>query len=295
MPSHHLLCILSPSLSLLLFFFFNGNFHGVHSTFSTICDPVSSSFPCGSVFIRYPFWNESDAPVHCGYPGLGLICPYDSPHPILHLGDEDFFVTDINYDDRTLTLVDIHVAGQECPRARHNLTIGSLPLDYNSADVNLTFLFNCSAPPPESSHFVAIDCLQFRRKRSYVSVNVSWEEEEAADCEDTVVAPVKGTEVTATNVVKEFAGAMSPGFVLDWEAARECGACEYSGGRCASNQTEQLLCFCKDGSNHTDGSVCKGRIEVCVRFLSFFSNGFASMFANRHDCFFQRLLLLSCV
>ncbi|KAK2632483.1 hypothetical protein EUGRSUZ_L01501, partial [Eucalyptus grandis] len=242
-------------------------FHGVHSTFSTICDPVWSLFPCGNVSIRYPFWYKSDAPVHCGYPGLGLICPFGSPHPILHLGDDAFSVTDINYDDETLTLVDIHVAGQDCPRALHNLTIGSLPLDYNSADVNLTFFFNCSAPPPVSSPFVAIDCLQFRDNWSYVSVNMSWEEEEAAasdvasDCEDTVVAAVKWTEVTAANVVKEFAGAMSQGFVLDWEAARECGACEYSGGLCASNQTEQLLCFCEDGSNHTVGSVCKGGIE----------------------------------
>ncbi|KAL3748810.1 hypothetical protein ACJRO7_009964 [Eucalyptus globulus] len=271
MPSHHLLCILSPSLSLLLFFFFSSaSFHGVHSTFSTICDPVASSFLCGNVSIEYPFWNESDDPVHCGYPGLGIICPFGSPHPIPLLGDGAFFVTDINYHNKTLTLVDIDVAGQRCPKALHNLTIGSLPLDYNSADVNLTFFFNCSAPPPVSSPFVAIDCLQFRDNRSYVSVNMGWEEEEAgasdvvSDCEDTMVASVKGTEVTAAKVVEVFAWAMSRGFVLDWEAAKECSACELSGGGCAFNQTEELLCFCKDGSNHTDGSVCKGRIEVLI-------------------------------
>ncbi|KAI6683434.1 hypothetical protein NL676_029347 [Syzygium grande] len=273
MPSHHHLCTLSPSLSLLLlllffFFFFFGSFHGVRSAFSTICDPVSSSFPCGNVTVRYPFWNDSDAPVHCGYPGLGLDCPYGSDHPTLSLPGDAYFVTDINYDDETLTLVDIDVAGQRCPRARHNLTLGSLPLGYNSANVNLTFFFNCTAPPAVSIPAVPVDCLRSGDNRSYVFVNRSLEEvasyEGELDCEETVAAAVKRTAVTAANSMEEFARAMSEGFVLDWAAAKECGACEHSGGRCAFNQNDQLMCFCNDGSNHTDGSLCKGRNEAYV-------------------------------
>ncbi|KAK3440492.1 hypothetical protein EUGRSUZ_B00750, partial [Eucalyptus grandis] len=233
-------------------------FHGVHSNFSTICDPVLSSFPCGNVFIQYPFWIESDAPVHCGFPGLGLDCPYGSPHPILLLPDDAYFVTDINYTEATLTLVDIPVARQECPRTHRNLTIDSLPLGYNSI-VNLTFFFNCSAPlgsplPAEGAN----DCLRSGDNQSCVFVDMS--PEEAADfdkersCEEEEVAVVKRTEVTAA---EEYAGAIREWFVLDWKVAKECGKCEHSGGRCAFNQTGDLLCFCKDGSNHTDGSVCK--------------------------------------
>ncbi|KAL3748808.1 hypothetical protein ACJRO7_009962 [Eucalyptus globulus] len=263
MPSHHLLCILSPSLSLLLFFFFSSaSFHGVHSTFSTICDPVLSSFSCGSVFIQYPFWNESDAPVHCGYPGLGLDCPYGSPHPILLLRDDAYFVTDINYSEATLTLVDIHVARQECPRAHRNLTIDSLPLGYNSI-VNLTFFFNCSAPlgsplPAEGAN----DCLRSGDNQSYVFEDMS--PEKAADfdkkwsCEEEEVAVVKQTEVTAA---EEYAAAIREWSVLDWKVAKECGKCEHSGGRCAFNQEEELLCFCDDETIHT-GSSCKGNRRI---------------------------------
>ncbi|KAF8037745.1 hypothetical protein BT93_B0550 [Corymbia citriodora subsp. variegata] len=313
MPSHHrLVCILSPSLSLLLFFFFflSVIFHGVHSAFSNICDPVSSPSSCGDISIEYPFWTVSDAPVHCGYPGFGLDCPHGSESPILKLTGDAYFVTDINYDngtltlvDETFTLVDIDVDHQQCPRARHNLTIGSLPLDYNHADVNLTFFFNCSAPPRVPIPDVrAIDCLGSGYNRSYVSVIMSQEEaagtRKAWGCEEVVVAAVKRTEVTAANVVDEFARAMSEGFVLGWAAAKECDACEHSGGRCAFNRTEHVQCYCKDGSIHADASPCEGKDERGSRLFIFcisFENDFYNLFSNRHDCVSQCLSLLGCV
>ncbi|KAI6683430.1 hypothetical protein NL676_029343 [Syzygium grande] len=217
------LCTPSPSISLFLLlfiFFFSVSFHVVHSAFLTVCDTVSSPYPCGDISIQYPFWTVSHNPVHCGYPGLGLNCSSGSRYPILSLPDDTYFVTDINYDNKTLTLIDIDIAGQDCPRARHNLTIGLLPLGYNSADVNLTFFFNCSVPPPLYSPLVAINCLRFGDKQSYVFVDMSPEAAVAFDaelgCKDAVVAAVKGTGVSAANVVEQFAGAMSQGFVLDW-------------------------------------------------------------------------------
>ncbi|KAF8037758.1 hypothetical protein BT93_B0563 [Corymbia citriodora subsp. variegata] len=252
----------SLSLFLLFFFFFSGSFHGVHSTFSTICEPGSSSFVCGNVSIRYPFWKVSDAPLHCEYPGLGLICPDGSNHPTLSLPGHTYFVTDINYDEETLTLVDIDVADQRCPKAHHNLTIGSLPLGYNSADVNLTFFFNCNAPPwvpiPAAQ---AINCLGSGDNQSYVSVNMSQEEaagiRKAWGCEEAVAAAVKQTEVMATNMVE--------GFVLDWAVAKECSACEHSSGRCAFNRAEHVQCYCKDGSTRSDGST--GKVKWLLYFV----------------------------
>ncbi|XP_039173265.1 LEAF RUST 10 DISEASE-RESISTANCE LOCUS RECEPTOR-LIKE PROTEIN KINASE-like 1.3 [Eucalyptus grandis] len=266
MPNHHLLRILSPCLSLFLLFFF-GSFHGVLSTFSTIYGNVSSSSQCGDIFIKYPFWTVSNAAVHHGYPGLGLSCSFGSNYPTLSLTNHTYFVTKINYINETLTLVDIDAADQRCPRARHNLTIGSLPFNYNSANVNLTFFFNCDAPPSVSSPSLDITCLQSGDKWSYVFTNMSQEEEaafdEACHCEETVVAVVKRTEVTVGNVTEEFAAAMHAGFMLDWEAPKECNACELSGGRCAFNRNEQVMCFCDDESIHNDGSSCKGRDEIC--------------------------------
>ncbi|KAK3440517.1 hypothetical protein EUGRSUZ_B00797 [Eucalyptus grandis] len=255
MPSHHLLC----------FLFFLLSFRSVHSAFPAICE---SSNQCGNIPIKYPFWTASGASVHCGYPGLGVRCSYVDEPPTIFLRGDAYFVAEINYVEETLTLVDFDVADRRCPRASHNLTINSLPLGYNSADVNLTFFFNCSAHPWAPVPARAIDCLQSGDKQSYVFMDMSPDEaaavRQAWGCEEAVVAAVKRTEVTVANVVEEFAGAMSEGFVLEWAAAKECGACEHSGGRCAFNQNEQLLCFCEDGSSHTDGSFCKGRIEFCV-------------------------------
>ncbi|KAI3443332.1 uncharacterized protein J3R85_000265 [Psidium guajava] len=276
---HLLLCILSPSLSLFFFFFFFfsffASFHGVHSNFSAICDPNSPPLLCGKVPLRYPFWNLSDtgSPMHCGYPGFGLHCPYGSVHPTLSLPGDTYLVTEINYDNKTLTLVDNDVAHQRCPRARHNLTLDSLPLNYNFVNVNLTFVFNCTAPPAASipADPVPIDCLRSDDNWSYVFVNKSWEEVaafgEESDCEDVVVAAVKRTDVTMWNVSEEFAGAMTEGFVLDWGTATECGKCEHSLGRCAVDKKEKLQCFCGDEKIHSGGSFCKGKERGLCPFI----------------------------
>ncbi|XP_048136848.1 LEAF RUST 10 DISEASE-RESISTANCE LOCUS RECEPTOR-LIKE PROTEIN KINASE-like 2.1 isoform X2 [Rhodamnia argentea] len=274
MRNHHLLCILSPSLSLLFFFFasFSGSFHGVLSHFSAICDPDSPPFLCGGVEIRYPFWHATnDAPVHCGYRSFGLDCPHSTLHPTLSLRGHTYFVPYINYDDKTLTLLDADVVfpNPVCPRARHNLTLDSLPFEYNSANVNLTFFFNCTARVASSIPAVAIDCLRSDDNRSYVLVNTSPEEAAAFDedsgCADAVVAVAKRSEVTAANAAEELFRGMSEGFVLNWTKAKDCGKCEDSGGRCAVGEHEQLLCFCDDEKTHTDGSFCKGNKKIGLK------------------------------
>ncbi|XP_048136850.1 LEAF RUST 10 DISEASE-RESISTANCE LOCUS RECEPTOR-LIKE PROTEIN KINASE-like 2.8 [Rhodamnia argentea] len=265
MPNHHLLCILSPSLSLFFFFSFFASFHGGHSNFSPDCDPDVPPFLCGGFEIRFPFWNvTSDADVHCGYPGFGLHCPYGSVHPTLSLSGDSYYVTGINYDDKTLTLVDIDfVTDQGCPRARHNLKLESLPLEYNHSNVNLTFFFNCTAPLALAASIpaLAIDCLKSGDNRTYVLVNNSPEEvaafEKELRCEDAVVVAVKRTDVTMGNVLEEFAEAMREGFVLDWGTSKDCRKCEHSGRRCAVDEHEQLVCLCDDEKTHTGVSFCK--------------------------------------
>ncbi|XP_048136849.1 LEAF RUST 10 DISEASE-RESISTANCE LOCUS RECEPTOR-LIKE PROTEIN KINASE-like 2.1 isoform X2 [Rhodamnia argentea] len=275
MPNHHLLCILSPSLSLLFFFFasFSGSFHGVLSHFSAICDPHSPPFLCGGVEIGYPFWHATDdGPVHCGYRSFGLDCPHGGTvRPTLSLQGHTYFVPYINYDNKTLTLLDADIVfpNPGCPRARHNLTLDSLPFEYSSADVNLTFFFNCTAPVASSIHAVPIDCLGSDDKQSYVLVNTSPEEAAAFDedsgCEDAVVAVAKGSEVTAANVAEELFRGMNEVFVLNWTKAKDCSKCEHSGGRCAVDENELFQCFCDDETIHTDGSFCKGNKKIGLK------------------------------
>ncbi|PKI36268.1 hypothetical protein CRG98_043345 [Punica granatum] len=140
-------------------------FHGGQPSFSDYC----SGRVCNGVAIGYPFWkindgsdiNGSTQNVYCGYPGV--------------------------------TLIDIDLVGKSCPRAQHNVTIDSLPLDYHQDDVNITFYFNCSIDgvyePPVVS---PIPCLgPYMGKLSYVFLE--GEELEEFDCSFEACALCHGT------------------------------------------------------------------------------------------------------
>ncbi|KAL6177849.1 hypothetical protein ACLB2K_049370 [Fragaria x ananassa] len=166
-----------------------------------------------------------------------------------------YYVKDINFALSTITLVDIDIVDQTCPRATHSMSVGTLPFDYSPLDVNLSFYFNCTSffysilVPP-------ITCLgSYGTKKSYVFKEgeepkvFDWSE----NCEENVVVTVKETEITRSIAINELSGAfgvaMNKGFVLNWTKAKECGSCEINGGFCGYNNTaRQVLCFCKDGS-----------------------------------------------
>ncbi|KAF2295571.1 hypothetical protein GH714_033219 [Hevea brasiliensis] len=226
---------------------------------SALIPSKCSTHDCGNgVAIEYPFWymdvNSSDEV--CGYPEFGLSCSGDEP--ILKLPNNTYYVNSINYANSTITLVDIDVTGQTCPRARHNLTLENLPLGYTNLDLNLSFYFNCSSSPFSFSAS-AIGCLEFSTNQSYVSMtenqtnDVDW----IGKCEEKLVATVMRTEITTNGLISEFGGAMNKGFMLDWRTVKGCGSCEDSGGFCGYNKTaEESKCFCRDGTVHS--SQCKG-------------------------------------
>ncbi|XP_058193716.1 LEAF RUST 10 DISEASE-RESISTANCE LOCUS RECEPTOR-LIKE PROTEIN KINASE-like 1.2 isoform X2 [Rhododendron vialii] len=245
MPEPLTFFLLLPISSL---FFFSKTSHG--NALASNCP----SHKCG-VKIDYPFWLQSDATAYqyCGYPGFNLTCSY--PETILNLQGESFYVKNISYADYTLTLVDVEVSSQTCPRARQNVTLQTLPLSYSSLDLNLSFYYNCSGVEIKA---VPIGCLSSGENESYVFVC----ETEPAKfrnwydfCEEKVVVTVTDSEIDET---MGFDGAMKDGFVLDWRQAVACGACEASGGRCGHNTVnDDYLCFCSDGSPRTN-ATCKG-------------------------------------
>ncbi|OWM85547.1 hypothetical protein CDL15_Pgr010166 [Punica granatum] len=173
-------------------------FHGGQPSFSDYC----SGRVCNGVAIGYPFWkindgsdiNGSTQNVYCGYPGFGLSCaPSNDTFPVLALPSDNYYVKHINYASKSVTLIDIDLVGKSCPRAQHNVTIDSLPLDYHQDDVNITFYFNCSIDgvyePPVVS---PIPCLgPYMGKLSYVFLE--GEELEEFDCSFEACALCHGT------------------------------------------------------------------------------------------------------
>ena len=246
------------SYLVILSFFFFINSLGTNSS------PLCQTHYCGNVNISYPFWvhNEiaSDQQYYCGYKGFGVMCL--NGMAVLELPGDRYYVKDINYDDYTLTLVDIDVTNQTCPRARHNVSLETLPLKYSSMDLNLSFYFNCTPYPPSVR---SIQCLNIGSNRSYVfvenheTVGYDW----SKNCEKKVVVTVIQTEIKIVDLIDWFGRAMNYGFVLDWGKVKDCVTCENSGGYCGYNATaEEFLCFCTDGSTHRNS--CKGMLPCSI-------------------------------
>ncbi|KAM5571205.1 LEAF RUST 10 DISEASE-RESISTANCE LOCUS RECEPTOR-LIKE PROTEIN KINASE-like 1.2 [Rosa sericea] len=262
MSSSPISYLLAALLSLLFF-----NFHGSNANFSASTN--CPEYNCGNgLKFHYPFWKIEDSTAHqyCGYPGFGLNCS-ESGKPILSLPNNDsYYVRDINFILSTITLVDIDVVNQNCPRARHSMSVGTLPLDYSPLDVNLSFYFNCSTSFPDPA-VPPITCLGLDgTNKSYVFTEgkephgFDWSE----NCEENVVVTVKETEEIFRLSVA-FGEVMNNGFVLNWIMAKECGSCEANGGLCGYNNSTApgFLCFCKDGSIITrSNGLCKKGSKV---------------------------------
>ncbi|KAK7844420.1 leaf rust 10 disease-resistance locus receptor-like protein kinase-like 2.7 [Quercus suber] len=251
-------------LLILSFFFF---FDSLGTNSSPLCQPYN----CSNVTIHYPFWvrNESasDQP-YCGYKGFGVMCLNGTAELELH-GDR-YHVKDINYADYTLSLVDIDVSNQTCPRARHNVSLETLPLKYSSMDLNLSFYFNCTSDPAIT--VPPIPCLNINGSYRHSYVFVENHETEGYDwsknCKEKVVVTVRHlqTEINIEDLIDRFGGAMNDGFVLDWERVMDCVACENSEGYCGYNATaEEFLCFCNDGSTHRNS--CKALSSLITLFF----------------------------
>ncbi|MED6113956.1 hypothetical protein PIB30_075617, partial [Stylosanthes scabra] len=211
---------MSKPLYFLLCAFFSPIFMTCYADTSSICAPSA----CGNgISIRYPFWIRSStvAGEFCGYPDFGLQCSKDG-YPVLQLETNTYYVTDINYVNHSITLVDIDVMNVSCPRVKNNVSIGSIPLSFSNLDRNITFYFNCTSQPSVAGA-VPIKCLiNGQGRKSYVF------------------------EVGKDNI----------GFVLDWSRAVDCAECELSDGYCAYNgTTRQTICMCKDG--RIVGKSCK--------------------------------------
>ncbi|KOM54378.1 hypothetical protein LR48_Vigan10g027000 [Vigna angularis] len=197
-----------------------------HAQTDSNTSAACASSNCGNISIGYPFWKKSDTNVgeFCGYPEFGLECSDDQA--IIKFPTDTYQVADINYDVRSITLLDIDVLDQPCPRARHNHIKCMQQHDKNQSYV-----------------FLAGDEV----KNGY-----GW----VRQCDEHVVVTVKQEEIDGTNLITGFGDAMKKGFVLDWVSAKDCAACEDSDGYCRYNHTtKQSSCLCRDG--RTVAKSCK--------------------------------------
>ncbi|KAJ9550671.1 hypothetical protein OSB04_014716 [Centaurea solstitialis] len=228
---------------------------------STLTHSTCPSYdPCNGVNISYPFWRIDDNQTpYCGYQGFGINCYAinGQEHPIIVFDRASYYVKTIIHQSTTIILVDYDVSPMgipvqnNCPSVRPNMDLRSLPLDFSSYNVNLSFHFNCSGVP-------------------------GWEPEGfdwgVYECGDEVLKTVlNGNTPDRDTIGTEFGGVLSRGFELRWRRVEDCGPCEESNGRCGYDDiTAKVMCFCSDGRT-TIGDCKKGinwRLKLAIGFGS---------------------------
>ncbi|KAK1438371.1 hypothetical protein QVD17_04179 [Tagetes erecta] len=252
----------------------------VHSTYPNCSN---SYYNCGNINITYPFWRVDDESTSsgqfCGYEGFGINCSANNNRtelPIINLGSALYFVQNINYNASVLSLVDYDVFNiiNGCPRLRHTIDLGTLPFKFSESNVNISFHFNCTGYPGFDN---AIPCLDSGTRRKS-SVNVMDSETEKFDwsvysCDEEVVMAVLREEIYVSGSNDQgidYVRGLHRGFELKWWVAEDCSKCEESKGRCGRNnyrKTDQLLCFCSDGTRTNQCNKDRGDNRMVVKVV----------------------------
>ncbi|KAJ0429890.1 putative wall-associated receptor kinase, galacturonan-binding domain-containing protein [Helianthus annuus] len=233
--------------------------------------PNCPSYKCGDVPISYPFWiiDGESTTQFCGYQGFGINC---SPIliPEIRLGGDSYDVQWIFPESSKISLVDKDVLTvlpgpnpDKCPRVRHRINLESLPLNYTSHNVNLTFHFGCNECPDFATE---IRCLE--RKSCLQIMNNGTDEEDWNEfsCTGDVVTTVIRDHINRflPNLSTTFGDVLRLGFELEWWRMDDCDKCEESGGRCGHHNTAGFICFCSDGTTNKDH--CKGTFISTIKF-----------------------------
>ncbi|KAJ4820577.1 Protein kinase family protein [Rhynchospora pubera] len=175
--------------------------------------------------------------------------------PILHLQSANYTVQGINYENRTIALVDTDVLDQNetCPRVKNNVTFfANAGIDYTKSDVNLTFFYECNIALNNSpiSCFTSNghgDSYVFRTNDIPTNLYAEW----SAACQLVVVVPVLGYYLDQINsdLNSSFGVVLRKGFQLGWSSAINCTKCQDNNGQCGytlrnDNYTYDFHCFC---------------------------------------------------
>nr|XP_043611254.1 LEAF RUST 10 DISEASE-RESISTANCE LOCUS RECEPTOR-LIKE PROTEIN KINASE-like 2.1 [Erigeron canadensis] len=236
--------------------------------------PGCPSYKCSGTIIGYPFWvisNQTYTGQFCGYHGLGINCSdlEGTDRPTIYLKNDLYHVRNItntsiilSYNhfpvNNTIPLVD------QCLKVNRTIELENLPFNFSNNNLNLSFHFNCSRPPPPD-YATPIPCMNSVSNRSYVNViHDNYERFDDWDCNEIVTTVFDYATLWKTTLSwRDYASALIYGFELNGQRPddEDCDKCEESDGRCGfrhANNTRQFLCFCSDGTITTNNHCKKG-------------------------------------
>ncbi|XP_058087250.1 LEAF RUST 10 DISEASE-RESISTANCE LOCUS RECEPTOR-LIKE PROTEIN KINASE-like 1.2 isoform X1 [Magnolia sinica] len=249
MQSHH-----SPS-SILSFSFFLLVFHVPTSSSQAdnpydICAPFN--FRCGEInhTIKYPFWVDGRSR-QCAFPGYNFTCQHNSL--MLQMPSETYIVKNIDYQNNTLTILDMDFVDQTCPIST-NTTIEYGYFNHTNQVRNLTLYYNCTAST-EPSGFRRLPCFTEANKNAYFTVQTEFDMPDTfADCAMSVISIHETNVGRLEDDPRVFRDVLQDGFNVSWNVGNIwCKQCVSSGGHCGFMEGlfTEPTCFCKDGVHTT--------------------------------------------
>ncbi|KAL5702710.1 hypothetical protein ACHQM5_027889 [Ranunculus cassubicifolius] len=237
---------------------------GVHVTsqeFERCYYPNSSSCSTG-LDVRYPFWMKDEAAKNgyfCGYQGFSISCGDEyGRRLVINISNHLYYVLNIDYDYRTLRIVDMNIDGSECPRPRHNLTLDSTTTPFLDHEDWMLY-YNCSKYPEHATkhHLPCLDHVDGNvTLRSFLeNKEVNWN----GNCKEAVKIPS-----SYYYEISNYTQMLKLGFDLYWYNRYDSDQqCEDSGGKSLFNETTSAYhCFCLD-DRAVHESVCPHK-GVCT-------------------------------
>nr|AAT39269.1 putative receptor-like protein kinase [Oryza sativa Japonica Group]AAT85182.1 hypothetical protein [Oryza sativa Japonica Group] len=187
----------------------------------TNCTPAS--YQCGSLKfdVDYPFSaNGVHRPDYCSYPGYRLICSPDNKL-MIHMNSTAFQVTDIDYGNKFLAVIDQTQPQEACLDRYHNTTIDESKFMYTDRDQFLTVYVNCSANFSSLPLiYDLVSCVSGGSSyyRLHKNKDDSLESDILGSCSSTIVVPCNSTmagSLAAGN--SSLADVIRGGFTARWK------------------------------------------------------------------------------
>ncbi|KAL5702707.1 hypothetical protein ACHQM5_027886 [Ranunculus cassubicifolius] len=255
----------------------------------------SSSCSTGDL-IRYPFWMKDDAAKNgyfCGYQGFSISCGEEhGGRPVINISNHLYYVQNFNYEWKRLRIVDMDIDGSECPRPRHNFSIGSATAFVNPYEETRIYdtriYYNCSKYPNDATkhHLPCLDHVDGNvTLRSFLELesSVNWN----GNCKEAVKIPS-----SYYYEISNYTQMLKLGSVLYWNRYDSDRQCEDSGGKSLFNETTSAYhCFCEEDYT-LYGSVCPHKgvctavgasLFILILVLSYKRNLFSTYFLARNQ------------
>ncbi|XP_024024781.1 LEAF RUST 10 DISEASE-RESISTANCE LOCUS RECEPTOR-LIKE PROTEIN KINASE-like 1.2 isoform X3 [Morus notabilis] len=219
-------------------------------------------YECGDIKnLYFPFWGDG-RPEICGHPGFNLSC-MNNEYPVIHIQRLDYRLLNVSREINTMTLARLDLWDNPCsPDTSKNTTLDDIvAVNYPPTVVNLTLIYNCTKPEESLGQYFPnnFSCPKDDDRISYYVRN----ESQLQDLEtEGLIRDRRGGVIQvpvfriALDEIERSAAdgvhsVLIKGFDVNYMEFPLCRECEWSSGRCGSNNSNGMVtCYCSGGREY---------------------------------------------